>query len=243
MNLQQEIADWLAEYVDIAGAKGYVLGLSGGVDSATAAGLAARAVGPESVLGAILPCHSPPIDARLARRVANTFGIPTTTVNLDDTFEELIGSLPPTEHRLAAANVKPRLRMTALYYLAQTNNYLVIGAGNRTERMVGYFTKHGDGGADVFPLGDLYKTEVWELARELGVPKAVIERPPSASLWPGQTDEEELGITYESLDRVLAAIAATETEHIPKPTLRKVETMITNSAHKRAAPPLFQRRE
>lgn len=243
MSLQQEIAEWLADYVHLAGAKGYVLGLSGGVDSATAAGLAARAVGPQSVLAAILPCHSPSIDARLAQRVANAFGIPTTTVNLDDTFDELMGSLPRTDHRLAAANVKPRLRMTVLYYLAQTNNYLVIGAGNRTERMVGYFTKHGDGGADVFPLGDLYKTEVWELARELGVPKAVIERPPSASLWPGQTDEDELGITYESLDRVLAAIAAEETDHIPKPTLRKVKTMITASTHKRAAQPLFQRRQ
>lgn len=246
VRLQDQIAEWLAGRLALAGADGFVFGLSGGVDSATAAALAVQAVGPTSVLAAIMPCHSEPIDARLAQRVADAFNMPTVVVNLDDAFDALIDSVPPTEHKLAAANIKPRLRMTALYYLAQTNNYLVLGSGNKTERMVGYFTKYGDGGADLLPLGDLYKTEVWELARDLGVPVEVIERAPSAGLWPGQTDEEELGITYRELDHVLTAIlgssaAAQEGSDIAPPTLNMVEEMMAHSAHKRAMPPLFKR--
>jgi len=241
MSLQVQIANWLSEHLAVAGAEGFVFGLSGGVDSATAAALAVKAVGPESVLAAILPCHSQPIDARLAQEVADAFDMPTVTVNLDDAFDALTDNLPLTEHRLAAANIKPRLRMTALYYLAQTYNYLVLGSGNKTELTVGYFTKHGDGGVDLLPLGDLYKTEVWQLARDLGVPKAVVERAPSAGLWPGQTDEEELGISYEELDDVLAAIASGETADIARRTLKKVEKMIATSAHKRTVPPIFER--
>ncbi|MFO7741700.1 MAG: NAD+ synthase [Anaerolineae bacterium] len=241
MKLQDQIANWLCEYLDAAGADGFVLGLSGGIDSATAAALAVRAVGPHSVLGAMLPCHSEPIDTRLAQEVADVFSMPTVTVNLDHAFDALTESLPPTEHQLAAANVKPRLRMTALYYLAQTNNYLVLGASNKTELLVGYFTKYGDGGADLLPMGDLYKTEVWKLARDLGVPQEIVERPPSAGLWPDQTDEQEMGITYEELDRVLMAIASRDTAGIAPATLAKVERMIASSAHKRAMPPIFRR--
>lgn len=241
MRLQDRIARWLREYMAAAGADGFVLGLSGGVDSATAAALAAKAVGPSSVLAAILPCHSQPIDARLAQQVADAFALPTVTVVLDDAFDALIEKLPATDHRLAAANVKPRLRMATLYYLAQAQHYLVLGSGNRSERMVGYSTKYGDGGVDLLPLGDVYKTEVWELARELGVPQEVIDRPPSAGLWPGQTDEEELGITYRELDRVLEAMAAGETCDVTPDILEKVRRLIANSAHKRAMPPIFER--
>ena len=130
--------------------------------------------------------------------------------------------------------------MITLYYLAQANNYLVLGSGNRTELNVGYFTKYGDGGADLLPLGDLNKTQVWELARELGVPQEVVERAPSAGLWPGQTDEGEMGITYRELDRVLAAIEAGDTSGIEPVALGKVQGMITRSAHKRAMPPIFK---
>lgn len=241
MSLPGQIANWLREHLAHAGADGFVFGLSGGVDSAVVAALAVKAMGPESVLAAILPCHSEPIDARLAQEMIDTFAMPSVTVNLDDAFDALTEHLPPTEHRLATANIKPRLRMTVLYYLAQTHNYLVLGSGNKTELMVGYFTKYGDGGADLLPLGDLYKTEVWNLGRDLGVPRKVVERAPSAGLWPGQTDEEELGITYEELDRVLAAIASAETADIAPTTLKKVERMIATSAHKRAMPPAFER--
>lgn len=241
MSHSDQIVAWLQEQVTAAGADGFVVGLSGGVDSATTAALAVRAVGAEQVLAALLPCHSQPKDARLGRLVAETFDIPVVTVSLDSTFEALMDALPPSDDRLPSANVKPRLRMTALYYLAQLHNYLVLGSGNKTELLVGYFTKYGDGGVDLLPLGALYKTEVWELARELGVPQEVVERPPSAGLWPGQTDEGEMGISYKELDGVLAAIEAEETDNIDPATLSKVREMIANSAHKRAMPPICPR--
>ena len=240
MSLADRIAVWLRGYCEAAGANGFVLGLSGGVDSATAAGLAVRAVGAEQVLAALMPCHSIPKDARLGQLVADTFGIDTLTVDLSAAYDALTATLPHSDNRLAAANVKPRLRMVTLYYLAQSHNYLVLGSGNRTEIEVGYYTKYGDGGVDLLPLGDLNKAQVWELARELGVPQEVIERPPSAGLWPGQTDEGEMGITYRELDRVLAAIAADETAGIEPATLEKVRGMMTASEHKRVMPPIFR---
>ncbi len=194
MSLPDQIAQWLRDYLAAAGAQGFVLGLSGGVDSATSAALAVRAVGPERVLGALLPCHSQPEDARLGHLVAETFGIPTVTVDLSSAYDVLMTVLPPSEVAMAAANIKPRLRMIALYYLAQSRHYLVLGSGNKSEALVGYTTKWGDSAVDLCPLGDLYKTQVWELARELGVPREVVERAPTAGLWPGQTDEGECDI-------------------------------------------------
>jgi len=240
MTLSDQIAAWLRERLAEAHAEGFVCGLSGGVDSATAAALAVRAVGPERVLAALMPCHSIPEDARLGQLVADTLGIFTVTVDLSAAYDALTAALPPSDNRLAAANVKPRLRMITLYYLAQSNNYLVLGSGNKTELAVGYFTKYGDGGVDLLPLGDLDKTQVWELAREIGVPRQVVERAPSAGLWPGQTDEGEMGITYRELDRVLAAIAVGDTSAIEPAALEKVQGMMARSAHKLVMPPLFR---
>jgi NAD+ synthase len=239
VDLPDQIANWLRERLADAGADGFVFGLSGGVDSATAAALAVRAVGAERTLAALMPCHSQSEDARLGRLVAGAFRIPVIAVDLSAAHDVLMTALPPSNHRLAAANVRPRLRMITLYYLAQSRNYLVLGSGNRTEIEVGYFTKYGDGGVDLLPLGDLYKTQVWELARELGVPQVVVERPPSAGLWLGQTDEGEMGITYRELDRVLAAIEAGDTSSVQPATLEKVQRMIACSEHKRAMPPIF----
>jgi len=240
MSLADRIADWLRERLDDAGAEGFACGLSGGVDSAAAAGLAVRAVGSEHILAALMPCHSISEDAHLGQLVADAFGIRTVTVDLGDAYDALTRAFPLSDHPLAAANVKPRLRMIALYYLAQANNYLVLGSGNKTELAIGYFTKWGDGGVDVLPLGDLNKTQVWELARELGVPQEVVERAPSAGLWPGQTDEGEMGITYRELDRVLAAIERGDTVIIEPATLKKVQEMNARSEHKRAMPPIFR---
>jgi len=239
MRLSDRIAQWLRQVLESTGAQGFVLGLSGGVDSAAAAGLAVRAVGPEKVLAVLMPCHSIPEDARLGQLVADAFDIPTVTVDLCAGYDALAAALPPSDHPLAAANLKPRLRMLTLYYLAQSRDYLVLGSGNKTELAVGYFTKHGDGGVDLLPLGELNKGEVWDLARELGVPREVVDRAPSAGLWPGQTDEAELGITYRQLDEVLAAIEAGDTSAIDPNTLEKVEAMIARSAHKRALPPVY----
>ena len=240
MTLPDRIATWLRERLAAAGADGFVIGLSGGVDSATSATLAVRAVGPEHVLAALMPCHSIPEDTRLGQLVAGTLGISTVTVDLSAAYDALTAALPPLDNHLAAANVKPRLRMITLYYLAQSSDYLVLGSGNKTELAVGYFTKYGDGGVDLLPLGGLYKTQVWELARQLGVPQEVIERPPTAGLWPGQTDEGEMGITYRELDRVLAAIEAGDTSGVPAATLEKVRGMMVRSEHKLVMPPIFR---
>jgi len=240
VSLPDRIVQWLRQYLEAAGAEGFVFGLSGGVDSATVGALAVRAVGTGRVLAALLPCHSLPEDLLLAQRVADAFGIPTVIIDLTPVYDTLLAVLPPSEHPLAAANLKPRLRMTALYYLAQSHRYLVLGSGNKSEISVGYFTKYGDSGADLLPLGGLYKTQVWELARELGVPPEVVERPPTAGLWPGQTDEGEMGITYRELDRVLTAIEKGDLSGIDPAVLEKVRRMIATSEHKRRMPPIFE---
>jgi len=212
--------------------------LSGGVDSAVTEALATRAVGADHVLAIWLPCHSLPEDEAYARMTAQALGLRLHTVDLNAACEALMAALP-TGNDMARANVKPRLRMTAWYYLAQSNGYLVAGTGNRPEMMVGYFTKYGDGGVDIEPLGELYKHEVRALARVLGVPEPVVARAPTAGLWPGQTDEGELGITYAELDAILAAMAEDRAPDAPEAVVARVRRMVAASAHKRALPPTF----
>jgi NAD+ synthase len=238
MSLANQIAEWIKEQVQIAAAEGLVVGLSGGVDSACVAGLSARAVGARAVLGVLLPCHSDPIDAQYAHLAAQAFELETVTVNLAPIYDALSAALPPTQERLAQANLKPRLRMTALYHIANARNYLVAGTGNKSELLIGYFTKHGDGGVDIEPLGDLYKRQVYELARELGVPQPIIDRPPTAGLWPGQTDEDEMGLSYDTLERALLALESGDDGGLDRLALDKVRRMVSASAHKRALPPV-----
>lgn len=233
----QQITCWLWDYAREAGARGYVLGLSGGIDSATAAALCQRAVG-DQVLAAMLPCHSLAEDQAMAQLVADTFGLGTVAVDLGEVYDSLVAALPSELGRMAYANIKPRLRMAALYSLAQGHGYLVAGTGNKSELMVGYFSKYGDGGVDVEPLGDLYKGQVRLLAQTLGVPQPVIDRPPTAGLWPGQTDEGEMGITYDQLDSTLAAIETGHTDGIDPALLARVRRMISGCAHKRSMPPI-----
>ncbi|MFN2241297.1 MAG: NAD+ synthase [Anaerolineae bacterium] len=231
-----KIAAWLRRFAAAAGARGYVVGLSGGIDSACTAVLCQRAVG-EQVLGVLMPCGGSAEDAEMAQLLANTFEIAIVTVELATVYDALVSALPPGTSDLARANIKPRLRMTTLYALAHTRGYLVAGTGNKSEIAVGYFTKYGDGGVDMEPLGELYKTQVRLLARKLGIPQPIIDRPPSAGLWEGQTDEDEMGITYEDLDTTLAAIEAGHTADMDPVLLGQVQRMIVQSAHKRAAPP------
>lgn len=239
MSLAESIASWIREQVEQAGARGVVLGLSGGIDSATVAGLAARGLGPERVRTAILPAHSQPQDLEHAEMAAHAFGLTPITIDLSDPFDALRSVLPGGGD-LAAANLKPRLRMVALYHLANSDGRLVIGTGNKTELMVGYFTKYGDGGVDLLPLGGLYKHDVWVLAAEIGVPQVIIDKPPSAGLWPGQTDESEMGISYADLDAILPAIERGDTSGLPAAQVERVRNMIARSAHKRRMPPIFE---
>jgi NAD+ synthase len=236
--LAEEIAEWMRTKLQESHRKGFVVGLSGGVDSATTAALCKRAAGDE-VLGVWMPCHSVPEDEILARMAADALAIQMITVDLCAAYDALLQALPPGTD-MARANLKPRLRMSTVYYLAQSEGYLVAGTGNKPEMTVGYFTKYGDGGVDLEPLGELYKHEVRELARVLGVPRPIIERAPSPGLWPGQTDEGEMGITYVEIDAILAAWDAGKSPDLPADRIAKVEDMVARSAHKRALPPSFQ---
>ncbi len=238
MTLSDQIVDWVAQTVRGAASKGVVLGLSGGVDSAVAAVLCKKALG-DNVLGVIMPCESDTQDEKDALAVAKQFDIKTERVNLNGAFSAIAGELSGGTD-LGRANLKPRLRMTTLYYLAKKLSYLVVGTGNKTEIMIGYFTKYGDGGVDLLPLGGLYKTEVRELARELKIPDSIINKPPSAGLWDGQTDEGEMGIVYEDLDSALRAIESNRTKDVDPQILDKVRQMIAASAHKRATTPVFE---
>lgn len=233
--MKKKIILWLKRQVREAGAKGIVLGLSGGVDSAVAAFLSKEAVGKSRVLGLILPCHSQAQDLRDARIIANKLGIKLKVIDLSEIYDKILNILPKAEN-LARANIKPRLRMMVLYYFANQFNYLVCGTGNKSELMVGYFTKHGDGATDLLPLGDLLKKQVKALAAELGVPGHIIAKPPTAGLWPGQTDEGEMGLSYNELDNILRGIGKKKTQALSKEKVNKVKNMIKNSGHKRQGP-------
>lgn len=257
--LADQIAGWLKEQLEITGAERFVFGLSGGIDSAVVAGLCTRAVGADRALGIIMPSSSNPDDMRAAQLVADAFGLKTTMVDLTDVteavfdampdpstlFSEILGVNEPTDVenslQLARANVRPRLRMITNYYIANLSRGVVVGTGNKSELMIGYFTKYGDGGVDLFPLTDLYKFEIRAVAKAIGVPDEVITRPPSAGLWEGQTDENEIGLTYEVLDATLQAIEQGDTSDVEPEVLAKVQRMIAGSNHKRVAVPAFQR--
>jgi NAD+ synthase len=233
-----------------SGARGFVVGLSGGIDSAVVARLAQLAA-PGQVLAIILPCHSDPQDARDAMLVANHYSLMTVPIDLGSSYDALVAdaqaalvALPeqmratapadPLRGRVALANIKPRLRMATLYYYANTLNYLVAGAGNRSEIAIGYFTKYGDGGCDVLPIGHLGKSQVRAMARDLNVPEAIIARVPSAGLWLGQTDEEEMGFTYADLERYLEDGPQT----VSPALAMRIERLMRISEHKRQLPPI-----
>lgn len=229
------LSAWIKEKVEEAGRKGVVFGLSGGIDSAVVAGLAKRAF-PQNSLGVIMPCHSLPQDAKHARLVAERFDLPVREIILDEAYDALLSTLKAAESsspkELALANIKPRLRMITLYYLATQHDYLVLGTGNKSELTVGYFTKYGDAGVDLLPLGNLVKEQVRALARYLGVPEVVIAKAPSAGLWEGQTDEAEMGLTYAELDRYILT-----GEGRPE-VIGRIQAMQQKSEHKRRLPPV-----
>jgi len=236
--LADKLVSWIREKAAAAGGKGVVVGLSGGLDSSVAAVLCRRAF-PKAMLALVMPCHSNNDDLEHADLLAGQFSIPTRVVNLSEAYDALLKVLPDegvaTEiSRLAKANLKPRLRMLTLYYFANRLNYIVAGAGNRDELSIGYFTKYGDGGVDIQPLGSLLKGQVRELAKSLGIPQAIINKPPSAGLWAGQTDESELGLSYNDIDRFLASGEA------PAAVKKRLEAMIAASRHKRQPPPITE---
>ncbi|PRX30406.1 NAD+ synthase [Orenia metallireducens] len=230
--ITEKLVVWIQQKVKEAGCKGAVVGLSGGIDSSVTAALCKKAF-PENTLGLIMPCESNPEDQKDAKLLAEKFEIEYKKIDLASVFNSMLDVVDLVDdQKLSLANIKPRLRMTTLYYYASLNGYLVVGTDNRSELKLGYFTKFGDGGIDLAPLGNLVKSEVREVARVLGVPEKIITKAPSAGLWAGQTDESELGITYEEVDNyILTGEASSKVKEI-------VDTLEEKNQHKLALPPI-----
>jgi len=251
MNLeiaQNRIIDFIRNETRKAGVDGAVVGLSGGIDSALAATLTVKALGKDKVLGIHMPESglTPAEDSKDAKTLADWLGIEFRTIDISGIISAFMGAVPESEDadRLSMGNLKARIRMSLLYFHANRMNHMVIGTGNKTEILLGYFTKYGDGGVDIEPIGGLYKTEVWELSRRLGVPDPLITKKPSAGLWAGQTDEAELGISYVKADEVLKMLdqdkdseTILKTLGISSEQLNSVIKRIERNDHKRKAPP------
>lgn len=223
---------WLREQVERTGAKGLVVGVSGGIDSAVVANLIKRAC-PDNSLGVIMPCNSNPQDQDDAEAVIAAAGIERKYVDLTSTRELMLLSMTPQMNpdadnlQLVDGNLRARLRMSTLYAIAQSYGYLVVGTDNAAEWYTGYFTKFGDGGVDLVPLVHVTKHGVAQMAQTLQVPEQVIHKAPSAGLWEDQTDEDEMGVSYAMIDALLLG------EDIPEAKRQIIERLHTVSAHKR----------
>lgn len=225
------LVSWIKEKVKSAGCKGCVIGLSGGIDSAVTAALCNKAF-PKNTSGIILPIDEMKSDIEDLEKLSKTSVLQMKTVNLKNTFNALKKELKDIKSREAIINIKPRLRMTVLYSYAKEYNYLVVGADNLDEYYIGYFTKYGDGAADIQPISQLLKSEVRALAHYLKIPESIINKEPSAGLWEGQNDESEFGFSYYELDSYLLG----ETKNIKKENLDKIKSMHKISDHKRKMP-------
>ncbi|HOO77973.1 MAG TPA: NAD+ synthase [bacterium] len=243
--VEEHLVSFIRRAVERSGKEKAVVGLSGGIDSATIGALAVRAMGSSNVIGLLLPYRAGrPEDIRDAQELADLFGIHTRTIDIAPMIDAYF------EHFSRASvmrkgNKMARERMSILYDWASYHNALVLGTGNRTEYYMGYFTKYGDGGVDVEPIGCLYKTEVRQLAVSIGIPRHLANRTPTAGLWQGQTDEGELGFTYQFLDSILYCMIDL---HLGRQSLLQegffpddidtVRSMVRATRHKRRTPPI-----
>jgi NAD+ synthase len=215
-----------------------VIGISGGIDSAVTAALAVRALGHERVFGLILPDSSvtPKVDIRHAISLAKWLGINYKNIELKQVKKQLLRNLP--RDKLAGGNLLVRLRMIILYYYAAIMNGLVLGTGDKSEIALGYFTKYGDGAADLFPIADVYKTQVRSLAKYLSIPSDIINKKSSARLWKGHTAEGELGLSYNEVDLILENLK--NKSRILEPKLKKkasiVKQLMDKNKHKQEKP-------
>ncbi len=244
---QKRICRFIKEYVENAGAKGIVLGLSGGIDSGTIAALSSLAIGGENVLGLMLPEREnfSQKDIDDAKVVAEQFHLETQVCDMSDALSSIYRAIPIFDQsdRLCKGNVKARTRMIYLYYYANKQNRIVCGSSDKSETMMGYFTKWGDAAADIAPIMDLYKTQVRKLALHLGIPKELALKPSTPGLWPNQMAESELGIKYETLDLILYGLERfmapediSDQLSVEKTLVDKVKSRWLANEHKRRMP-------
>ncbi len=240
----ETIGEFIRTQVRESEAAGVVVGLSGGIDSAVVTKLCVDALGPEKVLNVFLPSPATPKqDLEDVRQMSKAWRTTLLVYDIGSLLEAYHSTMPGSEMKEVSGNLMARIRMSVLYAHANKERRLVMGTGNKSELLMGYFTKWGDGGADLLPIGDLYKTEVRELARLIGVPERIIEKEPSAGLWEGQTDESEMGISYDDLDLVLSGLeeqlsldVISKKTSVPMALVEMVSDKNERSRHKRRMP-------
>jgi NAD+ synthase len=241
------IKRFIIDYVQKTKTKGIVIGVSGGIDSTTTAALASSALGPNKITAINMPEKETynPTDIRHAQMVAKKYGFKLETIEITPILNIYYKTIPTfnPNHTLSKANLKARTRMTILYYHANKQNKIVCGSSDKSETMMGYFTKWGDVAADISPLMDLYKTQVRQLATHIGIPKEIIAKPPSPQLWPGQLAEKELGIKYEVLDLILLGLEnlilpeeIAQQLKLPTKQVQSIKETWLNREHKRRSP-------
>ena len=233
INETNNAIEWIRNYVEKTNTKGVVIGNSGGKDSATVIAMATKALGKERVLTVAMPCNSIKEDLDDAKLVSSTFDVELKIIDLSNTYSELEKSIDLELSDESKINIKPRLRMTTLYAIAQNKGYLVMGTSNLCERMVGYTSKWGDSASDFNPIGNFTVDEVLEIGKYLGVPERIINKPPSDGL--GKlTDEEKMGVSYKQIEEFI------ETGKTDPDAMEIIKKRNISSKHKRELVPLYE---
>ncbi|MEA2054479.1 MAG: NAD+ synthase [Candidatus Thermoplasmatota archaeon] len=240
----EAVIEFIRSYTENAGVKNVVIGLSGGLDSAVIIKLALLSLGKKNVHAIFMPELSTPVeDFEHVRLISRELDIDYETIDISPLIHSIRKMYPYAIDEITLGNIKSRLRMLLWYGYSNLKKSLVCGCSNKTELLIGYFTKYGDGGSDFMPIGDLYKTQIYQLAEYLEIPQPIIKKAPSAGLWKGQTDEKELGISYEKLDKILYGLERkmplqkiARIADVDESEVIRIQTMCKLSQHKRNVP-------